>query len=385
MVKIALTIQEQHYGGASKQVFWILEALCANGLKPILITNAANSWLGTEIRRYNLPVKIYQSSWIQRNIHPIKDGLALGFISYVLLKEKPDILLMGGAKLVVQGAIAGWICRTPRRIAHIHGLGAPPESRFLEAVFVLNRLIARLGTAFITVSDYDANTMIDRHVVHPKQVTTIRNGIDIQQIRQGRRGVIRERFKIPEEALVITMVGRFTKHKRYDQFLTMMEALCETYPQVYGLLAGDGPMKDILQARIDSKPYANRIILTGFIDNIADVYADNDISVLLTDFEGLPNSLTESTAAGLPIIASHVCGIPEVVHHGQNGFLVHSPDDAIEFAKQLIENTGLRNAMGQNSAAFADQDFDHRYQINQVLSFMNATEQTKDLSPVAVG
>jgi len=365
--KIVLTIQEFSYGGASKQVFWLMQYLCQQGFEVVLISNAKDTWLGSQLRAHALPVKAYYSSWIQRAFNPLKEIGVIFFIVYVLCKEKPHNVLLGGAKLLVQGGIAAWLCQVPGRFIHLHGLGAPSKSLMLSLSQFGYQQLAKMGFQFVTVSQYDYQFLSTQSGISSEQIYLNRNGIDIDTVRTGDRTVLRKQYNIPSDAFVIGMVGRFGRHKRYDWFLQMLNQLCPKNAHVYGLLIGEGPDRDKLQRQINQSGYRDRVFVTGFIENVADIYAALDLSVLLTDFEGLSNVLCESIAAGLPVITNPVCGNPEVVIHGENGYLVKTPDEAVVYAQKLIDDPRLCLELGLRGKQIATDQFNATTQIKQMV------------------
>jgi len=373
--KIVLTVQEYQFGGASKQVFWIMQSLLKRGMDVVLITNARDTWLGQQIRESGLNFKVYYTSWIQRDFHLIKDLLSLFFIMSVLRKEKPDYLLLAGAKLIVQGSILGWLCRIPHRFAHLHGLGTYPKSPVYPIMLFMNRLSGKLGTTFITVSQDDYRTLLKHQVVPPAQVRTVYNGIEINKIQQGIKGRFRKQFHIPKDAFVVAMIARLASQKRCDDFIRIMVKLCQQYDHIYGCLVGDGILRVSLQKQIDQTGFSDRIFISGFIENMPDVYQDINLSVLMTHYEGLPITLCESAANGIPIIANPVCGNPEIVLHGVNGYLAENVDEAVNYARLLIHDEALRRQFGEHGKRIVYEHFDATKQTEYLLDTILLPEQ----------
>jgi glycosyltransferase involved in cell wall biosynthesis len=365
--KVVLTIQEHSYGGASKQVFWTLQSLHNQGYESVLISNAEKTWLGEEIRAAGLSTKTYYTPWIQRGFNPIKELLVLLYFIFVLLREKPDAILLGGAKLILEGGIASWICGIPKRYACIHGLGSPPNSPMAKLSLMGFRLLAALKTRFITICDFDHNLLLSKGALNPHRLVQVHNGTDIEFVRSGLPGHFRKSQNLPDDAIVIGMVGRLAKQKRYEHFIQMMTELIPENEQVYGFLIGDGPLRKALQSQIDRTPYRDRIRITGYLAAMNHVYADLDISVLLTHYEGLPNALAESCAAGIPMVATRICGNPEIVIHGENGYLVDSLEEAVYCVQQLIQDSTLRHTFGQRAKVLAERKNDYRKQTQQLI------------------
>lgn len=362
-------VHEGLYGGGSLQTFYILQALCQKGFRPLVVTNAKGTAMERKIQQAKLELDFRYSSLIQRPINPFKDFLTLLYLIRVMLQEKPDVVLTSGVKLIGLGSLAAWFARMPPCVAVIRGQGAAPGSRLLSVVYAMERFVAWLGTRFITVCEYDRQQMLSRNICPSQQVVTIHNGTHLERFRSGEKGHVRKQFEIPESAVVFGMVGRLYPQKRYDAFVQLMAPLCKEYSHVYGLLVGEGEDRVALQALIDACGAQEKIKITGYVENMPDIYAGIDVSVLFTRYEGLPNALLESCAAGVPMVADDVCGNPEIIRHAQNGYIVPADDtqQALVFCRQMIEDSQLRNTLGKHAARIAEECFDHRRQIHRLI------------------
>lgn len=372
-LKVLVLVHENLYGGGSRQSFYILSALTRKGLIPVLVSNAQKSWLGRQIEATSLPVTTYYTDWIQRAINPFKDFGVLLYLIRVFWQEKPDVVLTSGIKLIGLGSIAAWICRVPRSFAIIRGQGAQMGSFLLRLVYAMEWFVARLGVRFIAVCEYNRQEMIEQQICHADALFTVHNGTDIEKVQSGQKGIIREKFGIPKDAYVIGMIGRFSNQKCFDQFIRFVEVLCQRHPNVYGLLIGDGENHQALGQQIDQTGFSDRILITGFLQDMENVYADLDLSVLFTRYEGCANALIESSAAGIPMIVEDVCGNAEVVLHGQNGYVVSAGDieQAVHYAEQLIREPEQAKAMRQAGQSIAKERFDRNQQQEKLIGILS--------------
>ncbi len=148
----------------------------------------------------------------------------------------------------------------------------------------------------------------------------------------------------------IICIGKFIAAKGQPLLLTPFAKLVEEYPDLQLILVGDGPERRLLEESINSLNLKDNVRLTGMI-TAAEVLVElqqSDIFVLPCLSQGLPVALMEAMAMEIPVIASAVCGIPELVEHCQNGFLVPPGDlySLYRAMKMLIEKPELRKAMG---------------------------------------
>jgi glycosyltransferase involved in cell wall biosynthesis len=166
----------------------------------------------------------------------------------------------------------------------------------------------------------------------------------------------------------ILMAARFVLHKQHS---VLLHALAGIDPSSWQLtLAGDGPLRteaEQLSARLGLR---DRVLFTGDTDQIPSLLAEADILVLATRFESLPLSIIEAMRAGLPVIASDVGGVAELVTHGTTGYLVpHSdPQKLQERLGELIASDQTRSRMGQMGRLQYERQFTVEKMAGAVLS-----------------
>jgi glycosyltransferase involved in cell wall biosynthesis len=163
------------------------------------------------------------------------------------------------------------------------------------------------------------------------KVTTIGNPFFASQI-QFRDRVLREQARhelgLDEQTFCMGTVARLNMIKGHSYLVEACKPIAERFPQAHWVFIGDGPMKAELQDRIAELGLTNRISLLGARIDIANLLQALDLFVLPSMHEGLPTALEEAMAAGLPAIATNVCGSNELVLPGQTGWLVPPADTA---------------------------------------------------------
>lgn len=129
-------------------------------------------------------------------------------------------------------------------------------------------------------------------------------------------------------------VGRLSSEKGPDLFLDALIPLCQQHPHLHGVMLGDGPERDGLQARIDAADLQERITLPGYQTDMRSWMAELDVLVISSRTEGTPMILLEAMQAGLPVVAFGVGGIPDVIEHHYNGLLA-TPGDSAQLGSQI--------------------------------------------------
>jgi glycosyltransferase involved in cell wall biosynthesis len=169
------------------------------------------------------------------------------------------------------------------------------------------------------------------------------NVVDVESFAPGSRN--------PSQKVRFLSSGRLVKLKRFDLFLRSMATLHAEMPGfVDAQIVGEGPERQNLERLADTLHLLPDVVqFTGATDDMARVYRSADVVVLCSDWEGTPNVLLEALACGLPVIASDVGGVSEIVKHGENGFLVPPGDveQLVEHARRLAQSPQRRAEMGR--------------------------------------
>ena len=183
-----------------------------------------------------------------------------------------------------------------------------------------------------------------------------------------------------KKSLKILTVGRLTAQKDHITLLKSLNMIKNNKKWKCTLL-GDGPKCN--QIKFLAKEYGlqDRVIFKGFIDNVGSFLSDSDIFVLSTNWEGLPITLIEAAAHGLPIISTDVGGCAEVVHHGLNGFIYpfQSHKHLSYFLKELIKKPELIKKMSQSSKLVYDRKFLFKNFIKKTYEVYNSTSRSLNL------
>jgi len=159
----------------------------------------------------------------------------------------------------------------------------------------------------------------------------------------------RKELDLPEDAFVVLSVGELNKNKNHEIVIKALVQLNNF--KIYYVICGQGPLEQYLIEVANKVGLDNRVKLLGFRSDIAEICKAADIFAFPSSREGLPVSLMEAMAAGLPVVCSNTRGNTDLIEDGKGGYLVE-PDDVEGFAKainRLILNPELRRVMGQHN------------------------------------
>jgi len=199
-----------------------------------------------------------------------------------------------------------------------------------------------------TVSN-DMKGKILRGGTPDERACVIYTGLNTDLFKSHRsKQVIREEFELPENAIVVGSVGRLYKEKGHHLLLESVAALVADHPRLYALIVGTGYWKDTLEEQARKLGIDDRVVFTGYYDNLVDALGAIDIFAQPSLLEeGLPTSLLEAQAAGLPIIAADIGGTRETIEKGVTGELIQPGDvSGLSAAiRSLVEDEALRAKM----------------------------------------
>lgn len=203
----------------------------------------------------------------------------------------------------------------------------------------------------------------------PQRLTLEANGVDTDTYRpRPRSGVLRDALGVPASAPLVGCVGRLSPEKGPEVFVRAAARIASALPGAHFVCIGDGPMADALRGQARALGLAGRLHLAGARANMPAVYADLDIQLVCSHSEALPFALLEGMASGLPVVATQVGGVGDVVEPGRCGALVPAADDAALAREtlQILGDPARRAAFGARSRERALQGFSQHDAVARV-------------------
>jgi len=193
--------------------------------------------------------------------------------------------------------------------------------------------------------------------VDPGLLSCDPNGVDTQLFCPGPRGGLRASLGLAEEAPLIGMVGRMSPEKGPEVFVRASLLLHSLRPEAHMVMVGDGPMEAQVRRMLSEYGIHEHVHLLGLRDDMPSLYRELDVLVSSSHSEAMPLALMEAMATGLPVVATRVGGVPDMVEHGQTGWLT-GPGDFQDIASRcngLLGDTVLRKRMGERARTRAAQ------------------------------
>ena len=348
------------WGGVPQVVSEIIRGLAPEKYAITLACGIGDGWE----RMGELGVEVIPIKHLKRDISVVDDLRALCQLYSIMKKGHYDIVHCHSGKAGLLGRLAARLAGVRKVFFTVHGWSFYNTLEYGWArplMVLLEKVAARCSTKIICVSEADRVSGLARRIAKEDKFLVIHNGIGWNG--NGDRIHARQLAGIDNNHIVLGMVGRLAHQKNPMAFLRAAREIRRDYPDVRFILVGGGPLMDECIDFIRDNGLAECVQLLGekSPEQTHRLIASFDVFVLTSEFEGLPLTVIEAMFAGLPILATNVGGVPELVEHGGNGFLVQAGNVADLTARMrfLIDDAETRGTMGRASQKRAQEEF-HR-------------------------
>ncbi len=357
-IKVLRVIARLNMGGPALHVAYLTEGLAERGYDTTLVAGSLGR--GEDSMAFVAEargVEVVKIDELHREISPFRDIVAVFRLARLIRAERPQILHTHTAKAGAIGRLAAMVAGPagPPIVVHtfhghvLHGYFGP----FRSLVFrLLERFLARRSTALIAVSPQVRDDLVALHVAPASKFTVVRLGIELDErvaVDEPMRVEARRVLGIPPERFAVGWVGRMTSVKRTDDVVRAFAALRARGIDACLCIVGDGPDREQVEKRAHELGVIRDCLFLGYQEDVARFFAVFDAFVLSSVNEGTPVVAIEALAAGRPVVATDVGGVPDVVTEGVDGFLVEQGDtEALaERLARLAEDPELRRTMGE--------------------------------------
>lgn len=345
-MNIAIVVDSLAVGGAERQAI-----LCVSELRK----------LGHSVDLIHYHPRVEFVQMLERSqVQPIYVAAATFVQRCRLLRQhflRRDYDVVHGFKMAaeVYAALAGAWARVPRRFGSYRSIYAAKFKSCLT-----HFLVDKLLDGWIVNSQVGAESMAKHTRISLRKIQVVRNALPPEMLLPTTPSDgAKQRLGIPNDALVVTSIARLEAPKNHRMFLTAAARVNQRFPGVCFLVIGKGSLLAELRQYAADLGLSERAIFLGERFDIPEILAATDISVLTSDYEGLPNAIIEAMAAGKPVVCTSYRGHAEIMTHESNALL--SPcGDANAFAGhllRLISDPPLRQRLGNNARQYARAQF----------------------------
>jgi len=306
-------------------------------------------------------VRFIPVSSLVRRISPSRDILALYELLRIIRKVKPDIVHTHTSKAGILGRLAAKIANVRYIIHTPHGhVFYGHFGPLLSRIFIwIEKLFSFFTDRMITLTEGEQKDYIERSLCPPEKLIRIHSGVDVEKFKQEPVNPVEKRrsLGLPRTGSVVGFVGWLLPIKGPLHLLRAMEHVWQDHDDTILVFIGKGELLVDLKAEALQISANGRVHFLGWRSDIHEIMPIFDIFVLPSLNEGMWRVLVEAMAAGKPIVASNVGGIPDLVQHGVNGLLVPPGDEEALGAgiKQLIPNPEKTESMGRQGRILCNQ------------------------------
>jgi glycosyltransferase involved in cell wall biosynthesis len=347
-------------GGSSENTIASCVALDRAGYDCLLATSFRESDGSSLADARRRGCRVVDIPALGREVAPLADLTALAELVRLIRRERPAIVHTHTSKAGFIGRLAAVIARVPAVIHQPHGhifYGYFSPRR--TAVFTrLERWAARWTDRIITLTDRGTDEHLARDIGCAEQYVAVPSGVPTDELRAAAppRGGARARLGLDPDAFVVVGLGRLVPIKGFDLLARALPAVVAQIPSARVLLVGDGAERAYLGAIASSMGVTERLQMTGETEDMTSYLAAADVVAVPSRNEGMGRVIVEAMALGLPVVATAVGGIPDVVTDGECGRLVE-PEDVDALGAALIElgrDPALRRKLGEAAVRRAE-------------------------------
>jgi len=346
--KVLHTIETAEPGGAETILVQIAECL-SNRYEPMGLV-LSEGWTSNELRKRNITVfheplhRSFDLGWVKRLLKIIKDN---------------DIKLIHSHEFTTNAylTVAARITNIPI-ICTVHGKNYYPERYYRRLAY---RLVAKHADKFVAVS-YDLKNYLAYDIGIPEdRIRVVHNGIDVNLFSNDKTGKsdIKSDLAISDSDYVIIVVAALFEMKGHKDLLESIGNLGEDAKDVKVLFVGDGWYKPELIRKTKELGIEDKVEFLGFRNNIAELLSISKLFILPSYSEGLPVSVLEAMSSELPVIATDVGGMREVIKDGENGYLIPpgNPQVLADRVRYCIHNELLAKELSKKGRPFVVDKF----------------------------
>jgi glycosyltransferase involved in cell wall biosynthesis len=268
-----------------------------------------------------------------------------------MAREKADLLHLHNAPGAFWGTLSA-ICST-HRVPIVRTEHQPWRPFALPMIYrSFHRTLAGRAARIICVSDFVRASHEENLPELAGRYSTIRNGVRLEAFENlPARNEARAIFKLPPDTPIVGTIGRLVPVKNHRLLIDAFARIHAERPEAHLAILGDGPLGDSLATHAADLRLSNEVSFVKSSPSAEVFLRSLDVFALSSDSEGLPLTLLEAMAAGLPVAATGVGGIPEVIENGRDGYLVpaSSPELLARVISSLLSHPGEAMEMGRSA------------------------------------
>ncbi len=316
-------------------------------------------------------INIITFTRLKRKISIFNDIIVFIKLISILKKNKIDIIHCHSSKAGLIGRFAAFFAGVGRIIFTVHGWsGYSAKNKIIKLIYdLLERSASLVSSDIICVSDADKEYALKNITSCSRKLHVIKNGVQLEVCKPH----LREELGLNEADFIIGTVARLSRQKNPLFTIELYKKILEDNPAVYFVWIGSGPLSDKCLDYVKLMGIERKFIFLGDRTDVAYLLPDFNLFSLLSDWESFPLSILEAMASGLPIIASDVGGVSEMVQDETNGILIRRKniDDNRQIIQALISDPFVLESYGRKSRQIIEYNFSEKKMIGKYREIYN--------------
>ena len=350
MIKVLRIIDRLNVGGPAIHAVLTTRGLDPTRFETVLVTGSiepGEADMGYLLAQHDVTSALIPS--LGRELRPLRDLSTAWKLYRLMRRERPDVVHTHKAKAGAIGRVCALLAGVPVRVHTFHGhVFSGYFGKWKTRAFVaIEQTLARTTTRLVALSDGLVDELATRYRIAPAdRFTVVPLGFELSPFAavEQHRGRLRARLGVGAGVELVGIVGRMVPVKDHATFVAAAAELAARRPNVHFVFVGGGELLAAVTAAIARHGLTARTHLLGWSQNLELIYADLDALALSSVTEGTPVALIEAMASGVPVAATAVGGVPDLLQHGARGELAPPRDpaalaDAIERALQPAART----------------------------------------------
>jgi glycosyltransferase involved in cell wall biosynthesis len=356
-VKVMQIIARMNVGGPAVIVAELMRGLDKSAFEQILVTGYCDENEADYLDTVATDIKATRIAGLGRSVSLLADLRSfLGLVS-LIRKFKPDVIHTHTAKAGVLGRLASLLAgRGAVRVHTFHGhlLHGYFSNAVTKLVILIEKILAARTSVLIAIGTKVRDDLVAAGIGRADKYRVFFPGLPAPKVIS--KSTAQSALGISTETLYITFVGRLTQIKRPDRLLDVAKECKARGLDLRFLVAGEGELFESSKARCQREQL--NVTFFGWRSDIDQIFAASDIAILTSDNEGIPLTLIQAAQAGLPIVATNVGSISDIVINESTGYLTQTAAPAMADAiEKLVRDAQLRKMMGEAGKARAAQYF----------------------------
>ena len=371
-IKVLHIITRLDRGGSSENILLTVLGLDKERYDITLVSGSSlnPSLLLNKVKTAN--IKLLEIRYLIRKISLSNDLIALFKLYFIINKGKFHIVHTHTSKAGVLGRIAAWMNKVPIIIHTPHGHLFYGYYNWLltRCIIIIETMMTYFTDMLIALTHFEEEDYINYRVASKDKIISIYSGIEIEKIKDKLINKIAKKRELglSQDCLIVGCVARLDYVKGHRYLLEAIPTVKENIQNAKFLLVGGGPLKNNLERQVKINGILDNVIFLDDREDAQEIISTLDLLVLSSLNEGMGRVLLEAQALGVPVVATKIGGIPEIVIDGKTGLLIEPKrsDILAEAIINILQDNPRREKMRLDAQEWVDAKFSAKTMIGEI-------------------